>query len=429
MRCNTCIAPCLLLLLSAVGGASALGLLPGNNGGGTGCGSFQPALPAPTGGGLGCILPLSAREARQPWPSSMPTCGASKARIGRYRTATSGHVLSAASSDNDDDSSSSSTPRAGGRPKVSDEEMEGRKEQLRLLLCATKAEIDKLVRNNPSVLSRRDIVKSHGPKVAMLQDRLGISQKEAGKLCLEAARLLTTASSFETLDAKIDWLQARLDVDKAQLVKVIKRSRGILTVSRDKILEVQDWMAERLGLGEAKIAQMCRNHPGILTRKTSTLEEKVNWLQQALSLSDAEVRELFGKHPALFQYSSENLEPKLRFLRVTFELDDEGLKDLVMKCPGLCSRSEKNIEEKVKFYSELVGEREAKRLVIKSSNLLVGAVSLDNRLKPRLSQIQNAGTKVVWTEKLIRRLALRPDDVWDRYGLGEAPKGRRRSSD
>ena len=309
------------------------------------------------------------------------------------------------------------------KPKPSDEEMGERREQLRILLCATEAEIDKLVRKKPNVLSRCDIVKSHGPKVAMLQERLGISQKEAGKLCLRSEIL---SYKLETLESKIGWLQERLDVDDtAQLVKVIKRSRGILAVSQDKILEVQDWMAERLGLGDAKIAQMCRNNPQILARKTSTLEGKVNWVQTALSLSDEELSDLFGKHPVLFQYSSDNLEPKMRFLQKTFDLSDQGLKDLVTKQPSLFPKSEKDIEEKLQFYSALVGKREAKRLVIKSSNLLVK--SLEKVLKPRLSQIQNAGEKVVWTEQLIQRLARRSDDLWERYGLGEAPKGPRTS--
>ena len=106
------------------------------------------------------------------------------------------------------------------------------------------------------------------------------------------------------------------------------------------------------------------------------------------------------------------------FYRLTFELDDEGLKDLVMKQPNLFKCSIKDIEGKLQFYSELVGKKKAKRLVIKSFNLLL--VSLENRLKPRLSEVQSAGKKVVWTEKLIQRLARRSDDLWEKYGLEEA---------
>jgi len=42
--------------------------------------------------------------------------------------------------------------------------LEERKEQLRVLLSASKGEIDKLVRQNPNVLKCSDIQKNHGPK-------------------------------------------------------------------------------------------------------------------------------------------------------------------------------------------------------------------------------------------------------------------------
>ena len=251
-------------------------------------------------------------------------------------------------------------------PKVSDEEMEDRKEQLRDLLCATKAEIDELVRSNPSVLERRDIVKSHGPKVAMLQERLGINEKAACRMCLSSNRLL--CASLENLESTMNWLQERLNLSEPQLRTIIGRAPGILTRSiednlqpsleiiqsclnlsdkevtklivrqpglllsflenllnteeddlatlrkaimgnplvlfwsEETMLGIQQWMKNRLGLGDAKIAQMCRNSPQILTMKVATLEEKVDWAQAAMSLSDEELCELFGQFPSLFGY-------------------------------------------------------------------------------------------------------------------------------
>ena len=63
------------------------------------------------------------------------------------------------------------------RPKPSDDEMAERKEQLRDLLSATEAEIDKLARLNPTVLNHIDISEVHGPKLPLLKNRLGIDQK------------------------------------------------------------------------------------------------------------------------------------------------------------------------------------------------------------------------------------------------------------
>ena len=388
-------------------------------------------------------------------------------------------------------------------PKPSDEEMEQRKEQLRTLLCASDKEIDTLVSRNPGILKRRDIVESHGPKLALLQKRLGISQKAAGKLCLVAIRLLSI--SFETLEGKLDWLLSRLNLNKAQLRKIVELQPEVLALSieenirpsleniqsslelrdkeltklvvkapkalcnhlsteklatrlpflrqllcietndiaglrkailrrpailywpEDSIIGVRNWLRYRVGLGDARIAKLMRNRPEFMTSNISTLEEKANWIQSEFSLINSELSDLLGKSNLLL-YSEEKIKAMCRFFRLTFALDDEGLKNLVTKYPTLFKRSEKDIEEKLKFYSQLVGESEAKRIVTKSSNLLT--ISTEKRLKPRLSQIRNAGTKVVWTEKLIQRLARRSDVLWERYGLGEAPRrGRPRASE
>ena len=189
------------------------------------------------------------------------------------------------------------------------------------------------------------------------------------------------------------------------------------------MLESQQWMKDRLGLGDSKIAQMCRNTPYLLISKVATLEDKVDWVQTALSLNDDELCKLFGKFPSLLTLSPDrNIVPKLRFLRLTFELDDEELKNLVTKRPSLFTMSEKDIEEKLQFYSELVGESEAKRLVIKSPNLLT--VSLKKCLRPRLAEVESAGKKIIWSETLVQRLARRTPELWERYGLNEATKGR-----
>ena len=347
--------------------------------------------------------------------------------IGRHhRPIARGHVLLATSSVGNDDDDDDATddipgPRRVGRPKVSDEELEQRKEQLRELLCASDKEIDKLVHDTPTVLNRRDVVKNHGPKIAMLQERLGISQKAAGKLCLTARSLL--ASSLEILEANVDWLEEELKFTEEELSKVVKRRPGVLVAPENRMSEIQQWLKDRLGLGDARIARMSMNKPEILASKVTTLEDKVDRLQAAMSLSDEELGHLFGKYPNLFGYSPEKkIEPKLRFLRKRLGLDDQGLKEVILKCPSLLSRTEEDIDEKIKFYSGLVGESKAKRIVTKSSNLL--KISLEKRLKPRLSEVQKAGIKVVWTEQLIQRLARRTDDVWERHGLEEARRGR-----
>ena len=386
------------------------------------------------------------------------------------------------------------------RPKTTDEEMENRKEQLRVLLSASKEKIDKLVRKNPSIIVRSDIEKHHGPKLNLLRERLGISKSAAGQLCIRRERLLTI--SLETSENKMDWLQARLNLNKSQLRTVVERDPKILTLSIDdnleptidniqsslelsdkeltkmivrqpKVLvhnmsaenikqrlsllqkllglqegdnrtlrkkcielppllfwpeesmkESQQWIQQRFGLGDAKIAQMCRNRSQLLYSNTTTLDDKADSIQAVLSISDDELSDLVSKSPAILcGYSiEENIKPKLRYLRTRFELDDDALKNLVLNAPSLFSLPRDNIEEKLQFYSALVGERAAKGLVVKSNGLL--QQSLKTRLKPRLEEVKNSGVKVRWNETLIQRLARRTKCQWEKYKLGEAPKGR-----
>ena len=147
-----------------------------------------------------------------------------------------------------------------------------------------------------------------------------------------------------------------------------------------------------------------------------------------MSLSDEELSKLFGQFPTLFCYDPvKNVQPKLRYLQKTFDLSDQGLKNLVTKYPSLFSMSVKNIEQKLQFYSQLVGENEAKRLVTKRPNLL--NISLEKCLRPRLAEVKKAGEKVVWTEQLIQRLARRTPGQWEKYGLGEAQRRRKCPND
>ena len=384
-----------------------------------------------------------------------------------------------------------------GRPKTTEEEREERKEQLRVLLSASKEDIDKLVRRNPDILKCSDI-KNYGPKLKVLQERLGISRKTAGQLCVKANRLLKT--SLATMENRMDWLQTRLNLNKSQLKTVVERDPGVLIISIENNLEPsieniqsvlelsdeeltklvvrspdvlrknmsaenirqrlsllqkllglpdgdtkglrkyiiaappllfwseesmkenQQWIQQRFGLGDAKVAQMCRNRLALLYSKNSTLEKKVDLIQSDLFLSEEELSGLVSKFPPILHgYSPEKMRTKLQYLRMRFDLDDDALKNLLLKAPSLFTVSEGNIEEKFQFYSKLVGRKDAKDMVVEKPYLLVN-YSLESRLKPRLEEVEKSGAKVRWNETLIKRLARRENDVWQRYKLGEAKR-------
>ena len=385
-------------------------------------------------------------------------------------------------------------------PKPSDEELEQRKEQLRILLSATDKEIEKLVRNNPTVLQRRDIVGAHGPKLKLIEERLGISKKEASRLCLKANRLLNVM--LETLESKIDWLQARLNLNKVQLRRIIEGSpvalalsiednleptldniqsglglsdkeltkivwktpevlqknfsfeklavrlsflRDLLSIKEgdiaklrkavlkrpeilfwpeESMLESQQWIKNRFGYGDSKVAQICRSFLDPLISSIDTLEKKAGDIQTELALDNDELKQMISSTAKVLAMSvDESIKPKMEFFRLTFALDAEEAKGLVLRYPVFFTLSiEKNIEAKLEFYSELAGKAVAEEAILENPNLLLQ--SLKTRLKPRLAEVEEQGSKVRWTKTLLFRMALRTPAQWEAYGLDDAPRGR-----
>ena len=360
--------------------------------------------------------------------------------------------------------------------------MEERKEQLRVLLSASKGEIDEFARQNSRSLICSDVEKVHGPKLKLLQKKLGISEKAAGRLFLRTGTCRVLTLSLATLENKMDWLQTKLNLNKSQLRALMERDPIVLSYSIDDSLEPtidniqsslklsdkeltkmiarqpevlnfnmsaenikqrisllqkllgleegdvdgvrkyikqapdilfwkeesmkesQQWIQERFGLGDARIAQMSRNMPPLLYANTTTLNDKADSIQADLSLSDEELSDLVSKFPNVLGLSTEeNVRPKLQYLRTRFELDDDTLKNWILNAASLFSLADDTIEEKLSFYSNLVGEREARRLVVESSNLL----RLSNRLyssqsSPYFALHMPSSRMLRWTSKMAK---------------------------
>ena len=175
-------------------------------------------------------------------------------------------------------------------PKVSDEEMAQRKEQLRELMCATEAEIDKLVRQNPRVLIKTDIVGDCRPKLALLQERLGISQKEAGQVYLAEARLLS--SSLETLESKMNWLQDRLNLNKSQLRTIIERDPAVLGLSVENNIEpTLNNIQSGLELSDEELTKLTVRTPDVLknfSEEAEAIIPRIQLLQKILFLGEGD---------------------------------------------------------------------------------------------------------------------------------------------
>ena len=101
---------------------------------------------------------------------------------------------------------------------------------------------------------------------------------------------------------------------------------------------------------------------------------------------------MIQRSPAILGLSIDNnLQPKLEWIQQRLSLTDESLSNLIKKFPSIFSYNvNTNLESILNFYIGALGdEREALTLIIQNPSL--SGYSLENRLKPQLEKIQDAG--------------------------------------
>ena len=277
-------------------------------------------------------------------------------------------------------------------PKPSDEELEQRKEQLRILLSATDKEIEKLVRNNPTVLKRRDIVGAYGPKLKLIEERLGISKKEARQLCLVANRVLNV--SLKTLESKIDWFQARLNLNKVQLRRIIERSPVILALSVDDNLEpTLDSIQSSLELSDKELTKIVWKTPDVLQNNFSSekLAVRLSFLRDLLSIKEgdiAKLRKAVLKRPEILFWSEESMLESQQWIKNRFGYGDSKVAQICRSFLDPLVSNITTLEERANdIQSELaLDDDELKRMI--SSTAKVLATSVDENIKPKMEYFQ-----------------------------------------
>ena len=292
-------------------------------------------------------------------------------------------------------------------------------------LQLNKSQMRSLVKASSGAILASSLESHVAPKVELLREFVGLDNKQIVKVL--SSPYVYKKISPEHMRHRLTLLREIFGIDEtdvATLQKYVLRHVEILFLKEEDIVERYNWMRERLKSSKYTTAQIIKKQGKPLAISIESMENMVDWLQKALNLTHDEVAAFVAKFPSIFCYNiEERLELKLRYLRERFGLDDEHLKDLLLRMPGLFSYSDEKIEEKLQFYSTLVGEEKAKIMVVESPNLIVTA-SLENRLQPRLAEVQKSEKKVKWDKVLIQRLARRYDDAWDKYGIGDAPRGR-----
>ena len=289
--------------------------------------------------------------------------------------------------------SSSRRPMAlFARPKVTEEEMEERKEQLRVLLSASKGEIDEFARQNSRSLICSDVEKVHGPKLKLLQKKLGISEKAAGRLFLRTGTCRVLTLSLATLENKMDWLQTKLNLNKSQLRALMERDPIVLSYSIDDSLEPTiDNIQSSLKLSDKELTKMIARQPEVLNFNMSAenikqrisllqglldlqendntdlrmkikrvpqvlfwqekcMKESHQWIKQRLGLGDTRIAHMCRSRPELLYLNTTSLDNKADAMQLDLSLSDTEVSDLLSKYPAIFTFSiEENVRPKLQY--------------------------------------------------------------------------------
>ena len=134
-----------------------------------------------------------------------------------------------------------------------------------------------------------------------------------------------------------DLLRTRLSMTDADLIRVVRREPlGARATVEPKIA----WLQSRLDLDAAQLRKIVLRHPQMLGLSVESMESSLDWLQRRLGLDEAGLRKMVLRLPSLFNYSVEdNLAPKLDFLAREIGLSRAELRDWVVKVSSLLSRS------------------------------------------------------------------------------------------
>ena len=308
--------------------------------------------------------------------------------------------------------------------------MEKRREQLRELLCATESEVEKLVRQIPRVLHRSDMVEAYGPKLALLQQRFRIGQKEAGKMFIHNNWMATMSIAFMamTLEEQSKWIQSSLHLSDEEFCILVRKFPKSLVLNPEKNLDPKlQYLRKTFALDDDSLRDLVLRMPGLLTYSEKTIDKKLAFYSYLLGEKKAKILVVESPYFVVNYGLERRLKPRLKEVLKSGEKvrwDKTLVSRLATRTDkqweeyGLGDASEKTIDERMAFYIELLGERKAKRLIMESPYYVVN-YSLERRLKPRLEEVLKSGQKVDWDRTLVSRLVTRTSKQWEEFGLGE----------
>lgn len=266
---------------------------------------------------------------------------------------------------------------------------ETRLKHLQEYLSLHENELRKIVLSWPSVLSYS--IEDLDKKLAYLVERLSLGKDDLRKLVKKAPRILG-CSMEENLEKKLSYLQQRLLLDEGELCKLVPHF-FLRSVPRG-IEPVFATLTENLSLTEKELSKMILRHPRILCHSSDFIDKKLLYWKEKLQLEEVTaLKKIALAQPSGMFLSSDNVEHRLEYLQSRLSLSDSQLVSLIVRSFGVvCLAIDNNLQPKIMFIEKLLGFDEMKELLLRCPYVLMA--SLENRLKPRMLQMQKLGLPI-----------------------------------
>ena len=143
-----------------------------------------------------------------------------------------------------------------------------------------------------------------------------------------------------TVDAiaqKLDFLQSRLNLDGAELKRIVLKQPSALSYSIDNNLAPTiDWLKANFSLTEAELKTLVLRFPIVLGYSIDdNLAPTLSWLTSRLLLTNAQLKTLIlGLPPVLGLSVDANLSPTIDFFEHELNIRGSDLRELILTMPA-----------------------------------------------------------------------------------------------
>ncbi|TKW20521.1 hypothetical protein SEVIR_4G094500v4 [Setaria viridis] len=231
----------------------------------------------------------------------------------------------------------------------------------------SRADIAAVVAADPLLL--HSSVKTVGPRLLALRDRLGLSPPQIVRFLLVGSDALC-----HDVIPKLQFLISFYGSFEQVLV-VVKRSNSLLRVGLESVIKPNIALFRQIGVQD--IVQLCSNTPRLLT---FNLERLKDCLLRAEELGVPRTSRMFKYAVSLVAGNSkEKVAAKLEFFKRTLGCSEAEVSIAMSKVPTILGISDENLTRKIEF---LVNEVGMEPQYILERPILLG-YSLKKRLLPR----------------------------------------------